>query len=133
VAGPEQNTGDNSGVGEKWLVLGDMIEQGNSEESEHVLLASLIQKVNPDRVILVGPRLAQYTLPKLAAGAISVMKPGKALEYLEKNLRGGETILFKGARFLEGVVERMLENPTDEIYLCRREPVWVARRKQWGI
>lgn len=139
----EKNSNEISGVGEKWLVLGDMIEQGKSEESEHVLLASLIQKVQPDRIILVGPRLARYTLPKLTKRAldaggitdsvVSVMKPGEALEYVEKNLRGGEVILFKGARFLEGVVERMLENPTDEIYLCRREPVWITRRKQWGI
>lgn len=139
----EKNSNEISGVGEKWLVLGDMIEQGKSEETEHVLLASLIQKVRADRVILVGPRLARYTLPKLAKLAavagdttdsvVSVMKPGEAFEYVEKNLRGGEVILFKGARFLEGVVERMLENPADEVHLCRRESVWVARRKQWGI
>lgn len=128
--------------GEKWLVLGDMIEQGKSEESEHVLLASLIHKTNPDRVILVGPRLAAHTFPLLekemlsaskTTDVVSVLMPGEAFEYLEKNLQGSEIILFKGARFLEGVVEKMLQNPADAAQLCRRESVWSARRTQWGI
>jgi hypothetical protein len=59
--------------------------------------------------------------------------PGEALGYLVGNLNGGETILFKGARFLEGVVERLLKNPSDASKLCRREAVWAKRRKMWGL
>jgi len=129
--------------GEKWLVLGDMVDQGESERAEHELLAELIKKMKPARFVFVGPRLAKYTYPLLTnsntggnydpANNPSVMRPDEALEFLNKNLKGGETILFKGARFLEGVVEKMLENPADANKLCRREVVWVARRKEWGV
>jgi UDP-N-acetylmuramoyl-tripeptide--D-alanyl-D-alanine ligase len=134
---------DYPAVGEKWLVLGDMVDQGESEQAEHELLAELIKKVKPNRFVFVGPRLAKYTYPILIAqnkdGGYdpvqnpSFMRPDEALEFLKKNLNGGETILFKGARFLEGVVEKMLENPADAEKLCRREAVWVARRKEWGV
>jgi UDP-N-acetylmuramoyl-tripeptide--D-alanyl-D-alanine ligase len=124
--------------GEKWLVLGDMIEQGKSEAEEHILLAELIADIEPDHMIFVGPRLAKYTYPRLLAKygkdrAASFLKPGEAFQYLERELKGGETILFKGARYLEGVVERLLQNPEDASKLCRREQIWVNRRREWGI
>lgn len=59
--------------------------------------------------------------------------PKDALDYLGKNLQGGETILFKGARFLEGIIEHLLLNKYDINNLCRRELVWRERRKKWGI
>jgi hypothetical protein len=43
--------------------------------------------------------------------AVSFLMPGEAYEYLEKELKGGETILFKGARYLEGIVEKLLKTP----------------------
>lgn len=136
-------------VGEKWLVLGDMIEQGKSEESEHTDIVKDILSVSftrpgdtpaggPARVVLVGPRLAKYTYPLLAKAlgenkvAVFLM-PGEALAYLQKELKGGETILFKGARYLEGVVEKLLLNPEDADKLCRREIVWQKQRQKWGI
>jgi UDP-N-acetylmuramyl pentapeptide synthase len=121
-----------------------MIEQGKSEELEHRDLAEMIIASGADRVITVGPRLQKYTVPMLRAhyagttggGAERVaafLMPGEAYNYLQKNIRGGETILFKGARYLEGIVEKMLLDPSESSKLCRREAVWVARRKQWGI
>ncbi len=123
---------------EKWVVLGDMIEQGKSETTEHILLAELIADVNPDRMIFVGPRLAEHTYPRMLAKygqdrVVSFMKPGEAYAYLQKELKGEETLLFKGARYLEGVVEKLLKNPEDSARICRREQVWVNRRKEWGI
>jgi UDP-N-acetylmuramoyl-tripeptide--D-alanyl-D-alanine ligase len=123
--------------GDKWLVLGDMIEQGKSESLEHIELASMIQNVNAARIILVGPRLKEHTFPilqkKYKDKVISFMMPGEAYTYLEKEIKGGESILFKGARFLEGIVEKLLADPEDAAKLCRRETVWVKKRKQWGI
>jgi UDP-N-acetylmuramyl pentapeptide synthase len=124
--------------GEKWLVLGDMIEQGKSEAHEHMALAHIVKSLNPDRVVLVGPRLAKYTYPILqdtlgAKKVVSFGMPGKALLYLNNHLRGGEMLLVKGARFLEGIVEKLLLDPDDAAKLCRREAVWAKRRKQWGI
>ncbi|MDD5069004.1 MAG: hypothetical protein PHN89_05430, partial [Candidatus Pacebacteria bacterium] len=59
--------------------------------------------------------------------------PGEALLYLKRELKGGETILFKGARYLEGVVEKLLLNPSDASKLCRREAIFAAQRKKWKI
>jgi UDP-N-acetylmuramoyl-tripeptide--D-alanyl-D-alanine ligase len=124
--------------GEKWVVLGDMIEQGKSETTEHILLAELIAELEPDRMIFVGPRLKEHTYPRLLAKfgqerVASFLMPGEAHAYLEKELKGSETILFKGARYLEGIVERLLNHSEDAAKLCRREQVWVEKRKQWGI
>lgn len=125
-------------TGEKWLVLGDMIEQGKSEAYEHTQLAANIIAVHPNRIVLVGPRLAKYTklvlereLSKTPIVAYDL--PDEARVYLAEQLKGGETILFKGARYLEGIVERLLADPTDAEKLCRRGAFWDAKRKTWGI
>jgi len=123
---------------EKWLVLGDMIEQGKSEEAEHRDIAKDIVAASPSRVILVGPRLQKNTMPLIvsALGESSVasfMRPDEALAYMQKELKGGETIMFKGARYLEGIVEALLADPADAAKLCRREEVWAKKRREWGV
>lgn len=118
----------------KWLVLGDMIELGSEEETEHQNLATLVNKIKAKQIILVGPRLASHTFPKLIAKNIKKFDgPKEALEYIKDNISGEETILFKGARFLEGIIEHLLANQEDVAKLCRREKVWVERRKRWGV
>ena len=128
----------------KWAVLGDMIEQGKSEKEEHEKLAELLLSYNFDRVILMGPRLSKYAYPKLETLSshfsplgIQVIEkfinPSEVLEYLQANIQGGETILFKGARFLEGVVEHLLADKENVKKLCRQEKVWKIRRRQWGL
>lgn len=123
----------------KWLVISDMLEQGQSEAEEHVAIAESIAALDLDRIILMGPRMSKYTGPKLKEliakkGTIVVfLKPRPVLDYLQENLKGGEIILFKGSRFLDGVVEHLLANPEDEAKLCRRGPVWQRRREQWGL
>lgn len=128
----------------KWAVLGDMIEQGAAEKEEHEKLAELLLNYNFDRVILMGPRLSKYTYPKLETLASHFsplgtqvierfLNPTEVLKYLQANIQGEETILFKGARFLEGVVEHLLADREDVEKLCRQEKVWKIRRKQWGL
>ena len=86
----------------------------------------------------MGPRVCKYTYPKLQ-GLVSGVKiekfetPKEALDYIEANILGGEVILFKGARFLEGVIEHLLADKNEVAKLCRREPIWQARRKEWGL
>lgn len=120
----------------KWLVIGDIIEQGSIEQEEHEKLAELIAKVNAENIILVGKRTKEYTAPKLKALGISAhttLDPRKALEYLEKKTTGRETILFKGSQYLEWIIEKLLENPADAKKLCRRERAAVIRRKKRGL
>ena len=120
----------------KWLIIGDIVDQGSITEEEHVRLARLIADVKPEKVILVGRRTKEYTAPelkKLGISAVATTDPRKALEYIEKRIRGRETLIFKGSQYLEWIIEKLLADPKDAKKLCRREKAAVARRKNWGL
>ena len=120
----------------KWLVIGDIVDQGALEQQEHERLAQLIADVRPDLVVLVGRRTKQYTAPKLkelGVSAVATTDTRKALAYLEKHITGKETIVFKGSQYLEWIIEKLLENPDDAKKLCRREKAAEKRRKSWGL
>lgn len=120
----------------KWLVIGDIVDQGSIESEEHKKLAKLIAEVKPAKVILVGRRTKKYTAPelkKLGVSAVATLDPRKALEYIEKHISGNETLIFKGSQYLEWIIEKLLENPKDAKKLCRREKAAVNRRKSWGL
>jgi len=123
----------------KWLVVGDVLEQGNRESAVHKAIAQQLVAVKPKQIVLVGPRVAKYTYPelqklKLSSGAVVVFEqPKDALHFISQNLAGGEAVLFKGARFLEGVIEHLLADSADVDKLCRRELSWQRRREQWGL
>ena len=123
----------------KWVVLGDMLEQGKAEKEEHEKLAELIEEHKFDRIILMGPRISEYTYPKLrnlenrGVKVVKFLGPREVLDYLEEEIEGGETILFKGARFLDGVIEHLLIDKRDVAKLPRREKVWDTRRRKWGL
>lgn len=119
-----------------WMILGDMTEQGAEEQEEHEKVAHIVADAAFARVILVGPRLATYALPLIRQRGVPVetfIAPKDALEYLKMHLEGGERLVFKGARFLEGIIEHLLADPADADMLCRREDVWRTRRAQWGL
>lgn len=121
---------------EKWLIIGDIVDQGALEEEEHKRLAKLIAAVKPDKVILVGRRTKKWTAPelkKLGVSAVATTDPRKALEYIEKHIKGEETLVFKGSQYLEWIIEKLLKNPKDAKKLCRREKAAVRRRKSWGL
>ena len=120
----------------KWLVIGDIVEQGSIEKEEHEKLADLIAGVDAEEIILVGRRTKQYTAPKLKELGFSpktTLDPKKALEYIEKKSHGRETIIFKGSQYLEWIIEQLLENPEDAKLLPRRERAAVKRRKKRGL
>lgn len=126
----------------KWIVLSDMVELGDEEQEEHERLVELLSKADAQRVLLMGPRMGKYTYDKLVESnkkkGVDIiierfLAPKEVLDYLEKNLEGGETMLFKGARFLEGVIGHLLQDKKDIARLPRREEVWERRRKEWGL
>lgn len=120
----------------KWLVIGDIVDQGSLTVEEHTNLAPLIAEVKPEKVVLVGKRTKKYTAPELQKLGISVVATTdtrKALNYLEKSVTGRETIFFKGSQYLEWIIEKLLANPADAEKLCRRDKGSVARRKSWGL
>jgi UDP-N-acetylmuramoyl-tripeptide--D-alanyl-D-alanine ligase len=120
----------------KWLIIGDIVDQGSLEETEHKKLAEMIADVKPDRVILLGRRTKKYTAPRLkelGVSAVATTDPKKALLYLENHITGKETLIFKGSQYLEWIIEKLLADPEDAKKLCRREKAAVARRKSWGL
>ena len=120
----------------KWLVIGDIVDQGSMEGSEHEKLAELIAAVKPEKVVLVGRRTKKYTAPRLmelGISAVATTDPKKALAYIERHIRGNETLIFKGSQYLEWIIEKLLKNPKDAKKLCRREKAAVERRKKWGL
>lgn len=123
-------------AGHKWLVIGDIVDQGKIEGEEHRKLADLIADVEPEMVILVGRRTKEYTAPRLkelGVPARTTLDPKKALKFIEGNITGEETIIFKGSQYLEWIIEKLLEDPADAAKLPRREPAAVKRRHKWGL
>ena len=118
----------------KWIVIGDIVEQGKAEADEHTRLGELLREADFDRYILVGRRTQKYTYPVMdVAKTVTFLHPKDALEYLEAETTGDETVLFKGSQYLEGIVEHLLENPDDIAKLARQEPAAKKRRAKWGL
>ncbi len=121
----------------KWLVIGDVLEQGSVERSEHEMLARHIIDFKADRVILLGRRQKEFAYPILQGSyknrVESFLTAGEVLAFIQQQIQGGEAILFKGAQGLEGVVEQLLADSTQSKQLVRRGSVWVKRRRAWGL
>lgn len=123
-------------TGHKWLIIGDIVEQGSIEGEEHRKLADMIAEVKPEKIILIGRRTKKYTAPRLKELGLTVLTtldPHKALRYIENNTVGDETLIFKGSQYLEWIIEKLLADPSDADKLCRREPAAVKRRAQHGL
>lgn len=119
----------------KWLVIGDIIDQGNLEGEEHKKLAKLLLDTKAEKIVMIGRRTKKYTAPLLEGKCDfeSFDKPQQALKYLEANLTGKETVVFKGSQYLEWIVEKLLENPNDVEKLARQDAAHKKRRASWGL
>lgn len=122
----------------KWVVISDMLEL--SEEDiviEHKKVANVLNKLEFDRIILIGPLSAKYILSNLINNKIaaSFQDTKDALSFLTNSLAGGETVLFKGAQsfFLEGLIVNFLKNKEDIAKLPRRGKAWDEKRKRIGL
>lgn len=118
----------------KWIVIGDIVEQGKAEAEEHTKLGTLLTEAGFERYVLVGRRTQKYTYPALdEAKTVTFLKPIDAVKYLESELAGDETVLFKGSQYLEGIIERLLKNSDDAAKLPRQEKAAKKRRARWGL
>lgn len=125
-------------VTNKWLVISDIVEQGRGEGEEHQKLGKILAGIKAEKYVLIGRRMKRYAAPVLQASkqadkTFVFEKTNDALKYIESALTGGETIVFKGSQYLEGIIEQLLENPDDAHLLPRREAVYKKRREAWGI
>lgn len=118
----------------KWIVIGDVVEQGEGEAVEHARLGRLLKEAAFDRYILVGRRTTRYTLPELDdSKSVAFLHPKDAAKYLDIELSGNETVVFKGSQYLEGVVEHLLADPREASQLPRQEKAARRRRAKWGL
>ena len=120
----------------KWLVIGDIIDQGKLEGEEHEKLAKLLLETGVKNIVMIGRRTKKYTYPLLkdkVKNVHSFDKPQQALKYLEENLTGKETVIFKGSQYLEWIVEKLLEDPRDVDRLARQDEAHRRRRASWGL
>ncbi len=121
----------------KWLVIGDIIEQGSKEADLHASIASLIELSKPHKVVLVGRRTQEHTYPALKkSGKVPVesfAQPLEALKYLQSNLVGKEVVLFKGSQYLEGIIQHLLADDSDAQKLCRRGAAAQKARRARGL
>ncbi len=120
----------------KWVVLGDMLELGEKEQEEHEKLAEVLNAMDLEKIILIGKRVSHFTYPKLKSKKVEKFEKQKdALDYLEKNIVGGEAILFKGSQslFLEGIIEKLLRDKKDVVSLPRRGEFWDMKRRGVGL
>ncbi len=120
----------------KWLIIGDMIEQGKIEGEEHAKLAKIIADTKPEQVILIGRRTKKYTYPAIDKKKINVIaldNVKQALDFIKKNTSGKEVLVFKGSQYLEWLIEKLLDDPGDVQYLARREAIYQKRRQKRGL
>ncbi len=81
--------------GEKWVVLGDMLELGNYSEEEHQRIADLAASLSFEKVLLVGPHFS-----KAASPLVELFESTNAVADYLSNQKINEplSILLKGSR-----------------------------------
>lgn len=105
------------GYGKKMLVLGDMLELGDLEETFHKECGAVISPDKIDRVFTYG-KLGAF----IAEGALKHFEKDRVSHYTEKvdllqavkeNASKGDLILFKASRGmkLEEIVKDLIESP----------------------
>ncbi len=123
-------------AGHKWLIIGDIVDQGSLEKEEHTKLADYIAAVEPEMVVLVGRRTKEYTAPRLRELGVetrTTLDPHKALKFIEEHTTGEEVLIFKGSQYLEWIIEQLLADSSDAEKLPRREKAAVKRRERRGL
>lgn len=98
----------------KWLVLGDLIDQGDLAGKVHRQVAQEILDLKPQKTILLGRNLNRYCLPILRRHRLPTLTFANAAEiidHLKQTIKGQELILFKGSGYLFLVLRALLAQP----------------------
>ena len=100
--------------GQKWLVLGDMLELGGGAIDEHDKLGRFLAEGEWAGLVTIGPLAAHFAAGAIAVGmpavrAIRCQTTAEAAETLLARLQPGDGVLVKASRGkrLEEVVERL--------------------------
>lgn len=118
----------------KWLIMGDIIELGAREADQHRTLGEYLNTHAFDEMLFIGRRLKKYTLPQITQTTHiqAFDNAHQALVYITGNLKGGETLLFKGSQHLEWLIAQLLSDPADTAKLPRQTPADYSRRQKLG-
>ncbi|MFQ5672086.1 MAG: UDP-N-acetylmuramoyl-tripeptide--D-alanyl-D-alanine ligase [Nitrospinales bacterium] len=89
--------------GRRFFVIGDMLELGDAEQEAHTRLGEETAGSPVDFFVTVGKRAALAGQSALKAGmtanrAVILNNHQEAVDYLSKNARPGDCLLFKGSR-----------------------------------
>ena len=110
-------------------VLGEMRELGESATAEH---QKIVDQITPnDNVILLGSEWNECILPK---NILKFRKVGEIIAHFETKPPKDTWIFVKGSQntiFLEALVEKLLQNPSDAEHLARNKPEWQEIRQEW--
>ncbi|GAA6527061.1 UDP-N-acetylmuramoyl-tripeptide--D-alanyl-D-alanine ligase [Intrasporangium sp. DVR] len=79
-------------TGERWAVLGEMLELGPDSDSEHAAIGSYAAGLGVDHVVAVGAGAAAY------GAAVRVADVDAAHDYLQERVRPGDVVLLKSSR-----------------------------------
>ncbi len=119
----------------KWVVFGEMLEQGGESGVEHESVAMMMAMMRSVKKFVLANKqageLVGQVLERNAMAGREIERygtPGEALAALREQITGNEVILLKGGPFLEGIVEGLLENSEDAKFLVRREKIWEKKR-----
>lgn len=102
--------------GNKFLVIGDMLELGEQEKAAHTQLGKDIAELGMDYLVAVGP-LTRLTGEAAiqngmdAARVFATTTHDEAVEFLKEHARPGDSLLFKGSRGskMELILERLMQ------------------------
>jgi UDP-N-acetylmuramoyl-tripeptide--D-alanyl-D-alanine ligase len=86
---------NNSGIGRKMLILGDMLELGDRSEEEHLKILESIVSLKFDKVLLVGPIFKKISEKY---GFKSFSNTAGIIDFIRNEKPEGYSILIKGSR-----------------------------------
>jgi len=104
--------------GNKWLVLGGMLELGDRERDEHVALGAAVKDLDPAGLVVVG-RLGELIADGAEGAGLDAERVFRcednsaAAMTLAANTRDGDAVLLKGSRGMH--LEEVLEELTQAI------------------
>ena len=119
--------------GQRWAVLGDMLELGNYTEVGHQLVGQRIAELkNIDFLVTVGERAKDIKKGAREAGLsddkiFSFNNVNEVGKFLQEEIREGDLILIKGSQGMrmEKIVKEIMAEPEKvKELLCRQDESW---------
>jgi UDP-N-acetylmuramoyl-tripeptide--D-alanyl-D-alanine ligase len=115
-------------------VLGDMLELGRYSKEEHERLGGLAYE-HADMLVTVGSRSRAMCASAKAAGMLDDQAhcfntSYEAAEFLGMRVTQNDAVLVKGSQSIrmERIVEALLADPTDAVYLVRQDKEWKNKK-----